>query len=93
MRAKKVKRATGVTVADLKDKYEGGHVFLFCDVCGAEYSATKGDYWNHRSDHVFTCDHGAAQGEDGDFSDFPETPMRLVRKECRLVDLIELVES
>ena len=87
----KVKKATGVTVADLKDKYnEGGRVFLFCDVCGAEYSATKGDYWNHPSDHVFTCDHG---GEEGNFGDFPETPMRLVRKECRFVDLIELVES
>jgi hypothetical protein len=74
------KRKKGVTVADLKPGQAYG--FLYCDVCGQECSADKSDYWNHPLDYVFTCDHGGAWEEYG-----PELPMRLVRRETRLVDV------
>ena len=28
---------------------------IYCPVCGSEYSAHKGDYWDTPLDHVFTC--------------------------------------
>lgn len=62
-----------VTVADLKDHYEG-HVFLYCETCFGEYSATKGDYWDMPEEEAFTCDHCG-------------TNLRLVRRETRLVDV------
>jgi hypothetical protein len=65
----------GVTVADLKPGQAYG--FLYCDVCGQECSADAGDYWNLPSDYVFTCGHGENEGHD--------YPMRLVRRETRLV--------
>jgi len=68
-----------VTVADLRDHYEG-RVFLVCPTCFAEYSAHKGDYWNLPAEHVFTCEHG---GDDT----YPEANCRLVRRETRLVDV------
>jgi hypothetical protein len=74
------KRKQGVTVADLSDGYEG-HVFLYCDVCGAEFSACKGDYFATSADHVFQCDHGG----EGNFYGMPPVNMRLVRKVTRLV--------
>lgn len=47
-----------VTTADLADQIldktrAGG--FLLCPDCGAEYSASTGDYWNLPADYVFTC--------------------------------------
>lgn len=84
----------GVTVADLKDSYEG-HVCLHCDVCGNEYSACRGDYWNAQADRVFTCDHGAseceADTEDGQYTYASEPPvnMRLVRKGETVVDILK----
>ena len=60
-----------VTVADLRDDYEG-HVFLVCPICFGEYSAHAGDYWNLPKDHVMQC---------------CDVDMRLVRRETRLVDV------
>jgi hypothetical protein len=62
----------GVTVADLRDNYDG-HVFLFCECCGGEYSATRGDYWQKPVTEVFAC---------------CDEPMRLVRKVTTLVDVV-----
>lgn len=47
-----------VRVRDLVDqvfevKYPGR--FLLCRICGGEYSAHKGDYWNHPQEYVFKC--------------------------------------
>lgn len=33
----------------------GPHPVMWCPRCGAEYSANKGDYWDVRADHKFTC--------------------------------------
>jgi hypothetical protein len=55
-----------VTVADLSDQIgTSDRAILYCDICGGEYSANKGDYFQCRLDKVLTC-----CGE----------PMRLVRK-------------
>ena len=71
MRAKKVKRATGVTVADLKPGQAYG--FLYCQCCGQECSADERDYsWHLPADHVFMC---------------CDEPMILARKECRIVEV------
>jgi hypothetical protein len=59
-----------VKVGDLQDQTMSGNVvkpqpFLYCQLCDAEYSANKGDYWDAADEHEFThC------GE----------PMHLVRK-------------
>lgn len=29
--------------------------FMYCQFCGAEYSAHNGDYWNVPDDHEFRC--------------------------------------
>jgi len=29
--------------------------FLFCSICGAEYSANSGDYWNLSDNYIFNC--------------------------------------
>ena len=29
--------------------------FLYCGVCGGEYSASSGDYWNCSPDHELKC--------------------------------------
>lgn len=34
---------------------EGRPVFLYCDTCGGEYSATRGDYFLRAPDHVMRC--------------------------------------
>jgi len=39
--------------ADLKDAPSGA--FLYCPDCGAEWSATYGDYFMVDDDHEFTC--------------------------------------
>lgn len=75
----------GITVADLRDSYEG-HVFLYCGVCDSKYSATRGDYWNTPLDHVFMCSHGAGESDSLDAED-PPANMRLVRKVIRLVNV------
>jgi hypothetical protein len=48
---------TPVKVSDLKDQIgmNGPRPFLMCYCCGAEYSANKGDYFMHPSDHTFEC--------------------------------------
>ena len=63
-----------ITVADLKDQTgtPNPSPFLYCDDCGAEWSANKGDYFTHARDYVFTC---------------CEQPMRLVRKVVSYVDV------
>ena len=43
------------------------HPMLYCETCGAKYSATRGDYFMARPDTILTCD---ACGQ----------PMRLVTK-------------
>lgn len=58
-------RGVRVRVRDLPEVHgrtlpDGGFVepirpFLYCARCGAEYSATPGDYWNLPADHVFKC--------------------------------------
>ena len=32
--------------------------FLYCPMCGNEYSASSGDYWNLPDDYVFKCECG-----------------------------------
>ena len=46
-----------VKVSDLKDQVgkPSPHPILYCKVCGSEYSANAGDYFNHPSTHVFKC--------------------------------------
>jgi hypothetical protein len=46
-----------VTVGDLKNQTgtKGERPQLYCEECGAEFSANAGDYWNAPKDHVFTC--------------------------------------
>jgi hypothetical protein len=46
-----------IKVSDLKDQIgtPGPHPFLYCQECGSQFSANKGDYFMHPSDHVFTC--------------------------------------
>ena len=46
-----------VTVGDLRDQINqiGPRSILYCQVCGAEYSASAGDYWAASKDYVFTC--------------------------------------
>jgi hypothetical protein len=78
------KRKKSVTVADLKDDYGASRVFLYCDVCGEECSAFKGDYWDRSADKPFTCGHGAGDSE-ATFGEEPPVLMRLVRRETRLV--------
>jgi len=54
--SKEIVSARAITVADLKDhKGCGPHPFLYCEFCGAEWSANKGDYFTHPLDYVFTC--------------------------------------
>ena len=67
-----------VTVSDLRDA--PANAFLYCPDCGAEYSATHGDYsfWM-TPDDVFTCqndEHG-------------QLPMVLATKRA----VVELVQS
>lgn len=47
-----------VTKKDLSDQIlnkKRVSEFLYCDLCGAEYSANSGDYWNLPDDYVFKC--------------------------------------
>lgn len=46
-----------ITVADLSDQIGivGPRPFLKCFVCGAEYSANRGDYFMRDGKYVFTC--------------------------------------
>jgi hypothetical protein len=46
-----------VTVADLPNlsDYPKLRILLYCDKCGAEYSANRGDYWYLVAQHVLTC--------------------------------------
>jgi hypothetical protein len=65
-----------VTVGDLPDLVvqERGHgpdPFLFCEFCGAQYSAHAGDYWDRPKDQIMTC---------------CEEPMCLVVKQVKYVD-------
>ncbi len=34
---------------------KGNRPILLCHICGNEYSANKGDYWNYSNDYVITC--------------------------------------
>ena len=38
---------------NLKDQTDG--TVMYCPICGAEYSATAGDYWNRPDDYEFKC--------------------------------------
>lgn len=46
-----------IKVGDLHDQigYDGPRSILYCSVCGAEYSANKGDYFALPDSHVFEC--------------------------------------
>lgn len=46
-----------VTVSDLFDHIgsKEPRPILLCPRCGGEYSANKGDYWNHPQDYTFQC--------------------------------------
>jgi hypothetical protein len=61
-----------VTVGDLPDLL-GMTIspFLYCEICGGQYSANAGDYWDRPKDQVMAC-----CGE----------PMRLVVKQVKFVD-------
>jgi hypothetical protein len=64
-----------IKVSDLKNQtaVPGPHPSLYCDCCGSQYSANKGDYFNHPEDYTFTC-----CGEN----------MRLVKKITTFVDVV-----
>lgn len=72
--------STRVLVSDLPVSTlpEGGGpaagVFLYCRSCGAEYSASRGDYFWMRSDSPMQCSMGHVV-----------TNLRIVRRVCRLV--------
>lgn len=51
---------------------EPGKVFLYCPHCGAESSASSGDYWRKPDDEVFVCDH------EGEPSCEEDTPTEMV---------------
>ena len=63
-----------IKVSDLQDQTgkSGPHPFLYCEVCDAEFSANKGDYFMHPDDHVF--EHCGER-------------MRLVRRAVKLIDV------
>ena len=44
-----------IRVADLQDQTNKPYPWpiLYCSMCGEEYSAHKGDYWNSSPNHVF----------------------------------------
>lgn len=46
-----------VTRANLKNQIGmiGPRPFLYCEYCGAEYSANAGDYWDLPDTHIFEC--------------------------------------
>jgi len=46
-----------VRVKDLKDQIgtSGARPVLYCVVCGSEYSANRGDYFNCSSDRILAC--------------------------------------
>lgn len=46
-----------VQVKDLKEQVGilGSRPILYCGICGNEFSANAGDYWNAKPDHVFRC--------------------------------------
>lgn len=46
-------RSGRVTVADLE--HAPARSLLYCCLCGAENSASSGDYFMSRPTHVFTC--------------------------------------
>lgn len=51
---------SGITVKDLPELQflqdsNDPNPFLFCEVCGGHYSATKGDYFWKDEDEVFEC--------------------------------------
>ncbi len=64
-----------VTSKDLKDQilHHEDKSMLLCTVCGSEYSANKGDYWDTPDNHVFKCCH---------------KPMRLVIKTTNYKEVI-----
>jgi len=44
-------------VSNLRDQIgmQGARPIMVCRMCGAEYFADKGDYWNVKEEHIFTC--------------------------------------
>ena len=56
-----------ITVAQLTNQIgvPGPHPFLYCAICGGQYSANRGDYFAAAPDTVLTC---------------CNEPMRLVRQ-------------
>jgi hypothetical protein len=45
-----------ITKKDLKDQIlEKDGSFLFCELCGNEFSANKGDYFQMKDDDFFQC--------------------------------------
>ena len=47
-----------VTKKDLSDQIlnkKRVNEFLSCSICGAEYFANSGDYWNLPDDYIFKC--------------------------------------
>lgn len=45
-----------VTIDDLKDQtLISGTEFLYCEICGSEYSANKADYFLMEPGETFTC--------------------------------------
>jgi hypothetical protein len=65
----------GVTVTDLPESPKGE--FLFCQRCGAEWSATRGDYF-WKGSEPFTCRGPVGQRH-------RKTNLKLVRRLSRLV--------
>jgi uncharacterized C2H2 Zn-finger protein len=59
---------------------QGRPVFLHCPRCGAEYSATRGDYFAADPDQIIRC-----TGDDG--ARHRAINMRLVRRVSELVEV------
>lgn len=55
--AKPAKRPRGIRVRDLPEQLGAGsgRQFLYCEHCGAENSAHRGDYFMADPDTVFAC--------------------------------------
>lgn len=74
-----------VTVNDLHTMADKGiyNAILYCDGCGAEFSADPNDYFMTPGEHVFKCSHGQTYSERCNTGHF----MRLVVKRTILEDV------
>lgn len=70
--SREVKQSDGSVVHILNN-----NPFLYCDECGAEYSANRGDYWQVPDANPIVCHD----------PDHDPQPMRLVKRVTAVVDV------